>query len=373
MFVGLQGSGKTTSCAKLAYHYARKGWKTGLVCADTFRAGAFDQLRQSATKARIPYFGSYSEPDPVRLVADGVGMFREEGFEIVIVDTSGRHRQEAGLIEEMKEMAVVAEPDCTILVVDGSVGQAVEGQARAFVAAVPVGGLILTKLDGGGRGGGALTAVAATHAPILFVGTGEQLGDLEPFAVRPFIERILGMGDLGALMGRLQDSLHGNSSAQEKQAAMLQRLQQGQLCLGDLRTQLEMIQSLGPISQVAQMIPGMGDLLVGDGGAILGRFVVILKSMTPAELALTDSKLFNLQPTRIDRIARGAGVPRADVEALLGQFRKFATLMRKLPGSSGGSGGRGGTGNSPRAQEEMAARMGLSPEALRQMRQSIGK
>lgn len=192
MFVGLQGSGKTTTCTKLAYYYQRKGWKTCLVCADTFRAGAFDQLKQNATKAKIPFYGSYMETDPVQLALDGVEKFKKEGFEVIIVDTSGRHKQEVELFEEMKQISEAVTPDLTIFVMDGTIGQAAEAQATAFKSTVDIGAVIMTKLDGHAKGGGAISAVAATRSPIIFIGTGEHMHDLEKFESRRFVGKMLG-------------------------------------------------------------------------------------------------------------------------------------------------------------------------------------
>lgn len=146
MMVGLQGSGKTTTCTKIAYYYAKKGFKVCLVCTDTFRAGAFDQLKQNATRARIPFYGSYTETDPVTLALDGVEKFRKEKFEIIIVDTSGRHKQEDDLFGEMKQISDAVDPDTCIFVMDGTIGQAAEGQARAFGGAVDIGSIVLTKM-----------------------------------------------------------------------------------------------------------------------------------------------------------------------------------------------------------------------------------
>ncbi|CAG8449448.1 10502_t:CDS:10 [Diversispora eburnea] len=203
MFVGLQGSGKTTTCTKLAYHYQRKGWKVCLVCADTFRAGAFDQLKQNATKAKIPYYGSYTETDPVQIAHEGVEKFKKEGFEIIIVDTSGRHKQEAELFEEMIQIST--NPDNTIFVMDATIGQAAEAQSRAFHEATKIGSIIITKMDGHAKGGGAISAVAATHSPIIFIGTGEHIHDLERFEPRRFVQKMLGMGDISGLMETVQD------------------------------------------------------------------------------------------------------------------------------------------------------------------------
>jgi signal recognition particle subunit SRP54 len=195
MFVGLQGAGKTTTIGKFANYYQRKGWRTAMVCADTFRAGAFDQLKQNATKLRIPFYGSYTEADPVRIAEEGVEQFRRENFEIIIVDTSGRHRQEAALFSEMQEIQASISPDNIVFVMDATQGQAVFDQAQSFKEAVPVGAVIITKLDGHAKGGGALSAVAATNSPIIFLGSGEHFDDFDPFNARSFVSKLLGMGD----------------------------------------------------------------------------------------------------------------------------------------------------------------------------------
>jgi signal recognition particle subunit SRP54 len=194
MFVGLQGSGKTTTVTKLAAYYKRKGWRPALLCCDTFRAGAYDQLAQNATRAKIPFYGSYTERDPVKLAHDGLQKFKEVGNDIVIVDTSGRHKQEAALFEEMEQVANVVKPNQIIFVMDGSIGQAAFDQALAFKEKVNIGAVILTKLDGHAKGGGALSAVAATKSPIIFIGTGEDIHDLQEFEVNSFVSRLLGMG-----------------------------------------------------------------------------------------------------------------------------------------------------------------------------------
>lgn len=205
MFVGLQGSGKTTTCTKYALYWQKKGWKTGMVCADTFRAGAFDQLKQNSTKVRVPFYGSYTETDPVQIATDGVNAFKKEGYEIIIVDTSGRHKQEQALFDEMKQVEASVSPDDIIFVMDSSIGQACHDQALAFRKAVNVGSVIVTKLDGHAKGGGALSAVSATQSPIIFIGTGEHFDDLEPFSPKSFIQRLLGMGDLEGLFDTVKN------------------------------------------------------------------------------------------------------------------------------------------------------------------------
>lgn len=203
MFVGLQGSGKTTTCTKFAYNYMKRGFRVGLVCADTFRAGAFEQLKMNAAKIKCPFFGHQNESDPVKIADEGVAFFREKKYEIIIVDTSGRHKQEQSLFDEMLQVEATIKPDTSIFVMDGSIGQACYAQAKAFHDTIKVGQVIVTKLDGHAKGGGALSAVAATKSPIIFIGTGEHFEDFESFEAESFIRRLLGLGDLKGLMQKV--------------------------------------------------------------------------------------------------------------------------------------------------------------------------
>lgn len=209
MFVGLQGAGKTTTCTKFAYHYMKKGWRVGVVCADTFRAGAFTQLQMNAAKIKCPFYGHPKETDPVKIAQAGVDFFREKGYEIIIVDTSGRHKQEEALFDEIKEVQAAIKPDTGIFVMDGSIGQACYGQAKAFKDAVKVGSVIITKLDGHAKGGGSLSAVAATQSPIVFLGTGEHFEDFESFDAGSFVKRLLGMGDMAGLLRTVNEAMTG--------------------------------------------------------------------------------------------------------------------------------------------------------------------
>ena len=263
MFVGLQGSGKTTTCTKMAYYYKKKNWKSCLVCADTFRAGAYDQLKQNATKAGIPFYGSYTEVDPAVIAGDGVDMFKNEGFEIIIVDTSGRHKQEDSLFEEMLAVSNAVQPDNIVFVMDASIGQACEAQAKAFKEKVDVASVVIAKLDGHAKGGGALSAVAATGSPVIFTGTGEHIDNLEPFEKKPFIRKLLGMGDIEGLMERVKDL-----NMDEEQ--MMKDIQKGRFTLRNMYEQFQNIMKLGPISQVMGMIPGLNSVFGGGapGGQI---------------------------------------------------------------------------------------------------------
>lgn len=245
MFVGLQGAGKTTTVAKYAHWYAQRRWKVAMVCADTFRAGAFDQLKQNATRVRVPFYGSYTETDPVKIAAEGVDHFRRDGQELIIVDTSGRHKQEAALFEEMEAVAAAVKPDEIIFTMDSTIGQSAFGQAKAFKDSVPVGSVIITKLDGHARGGGALSAVAATGSPIIFVGSGEHFDDLAAFDARAFVGKLLGKGDVKGLMEEMREK-----GIMEGTEAMVDKMTKGKFTFRDLHEQFATIMKLGPLSKV---------------------------------------------------------------------------------------------------------------------------
>ncbi|CAK7203875.1 Signal recognition particle [Sporothrix eucalyptigena] len=329
MFVGLQGAGKTTSCTKLARHYQSRGFRACLVCADTFRAGAFDQLRQNATKAKIPYYGSLTETDPAVVARDGVDKFKKEKFEVIIVDTSGRHRQESALFQEMMDIQAAVQPDETIMVLDATIGQQAEAQAKAFKEAADFGAIIITKTDGHAKGGGAISAVAATRTPIVFLGTGEHMLDLERFAPQQFVQKLLGMGDMAGLVEHVQ-------SLKLDQKDTIKHITEGIFTVRDLRDQLSNIMKMGPLSKMAGMIPGMSNLMSGmdddEGSAKLKRMIYICDSMTDKELD-SDGKIFLDQPSRMTRVARGSGTYVREVEDLLTQQRMMAGMAKKMGGN----------------------------------------
>jgi signal recognition particle subunit SRP54 len=332
MFVGLQGSGKTTTCTKYALYYQKKGWRTALVCADTFRAGAFDQLKQNATKAKIPFYGSYLEVDPVKLAKDGVEQFKKEKFDLIIVDTSGRHKQEESLFEEMKQVAEATNPDNIIFVMDSSIGQAAHDQATGFKATVKVGSCIITKLDGHARGGGALSAVAATQSPIIFIGTGEHFDELEAFEPKSFVSRLLGLGDIGKLAEKLSEL------GIDKQTETTKNLKQGVFTMRDLRTQFQNLMNMGPLNQVMGMIPGMSEMMgqvqEKDGQAKIKKYICIIDSLTKEEVDCPNaSKLSNLE-SRMKRIAKGSGRALFDVKEVFENYKKFSKLAENI-GNSG--------------------------------------
>eukprot|EP01095_Lingulamoeba_sp_RSL-Kostka_P006820 TRINITY_DN2157_c0_g1_i1.p1 TRINITY_DN2157_c0_g1~~TRINITY_DN2157_c0_g1_i1.p1 ORF type:complete len:487 (-),score=184.88 TRINITY_DN2157_c0_g1_i1:103-1563(-) len=334
MFVGLQGSGKTTTITKMANYYKKKGWNVGLVCADTFRAGAYDQLRQNATRCRIPFYGSYTETDPVLIANEGVEHFKNEGQELIFVDTSGRHKQEEDLFEEMIDVANTISPMQIIFVMDGSIGQAAFDQAAAFKEAVDVGAVIITKLDGHAKGGGAISAVAATKSPIIFIGTGEGLDDLSPFNTQNFVSKLLGRGD-----AQIFEKIKEIIPEEQQQGEMLERIKSGQFSLRDMYDQFQNLLKMGPLNKVMEMLPGQmsniikqGNLKGVDTSQKLRIYMTIMDSMTEEELdnptLLTAHK--NTRESRIIRIARGSGRSIKEVNELLDQYKHFSKIMKNM-------------------------------------------
>lgn len=351
MFVGLQGSGKTTTCTKLARHYQTRGFKSCLVCADTFRAGAFDQLKQNATKAKIPYFGSLTSTDPAQVAAEGVAKFKKERFEIIIVDTSGRHRQEKDLFDEMSQIQTAIQPDQTIMVLDATIGQQAEAQSKAFKETADYGAIIITKTDGHASGGGAISAVAATHTPIVFIGTGEHMLDLERFSPQPFVSKLLGMGDMAGLVEHVQ-------ALKLDQKDTMKHLAEGVFTVRDLRDQLQNIMKMGPLSKMASMLPGLGQMMGGmddeEGSAKMKRMIYICDSMTLKELD-SDGKIFVEQPARMTRVARGSGTSVREVEELLSQQRVMAGMAKKMGGMGKNMAKAQGAMGGGNRQQQMAA------------------
>ncbi|KAG8367965.1 hypothetical protein BUALT_Bualt16G0127500 [Buddleja alternifolia] len=359
MFVGLQGSGKTTTCTKYAYYHQKKGWKPALVCADTFRAGAFDQLKQNATKAKIPFYGSYTESDPVRIAVEGVERFKEENCDLIIVDTSGRHKQEAALFEEMRQV-FEATVDLVIFVMDSSIGQAAFDQAQAFKHSVAVGAVIVTKMDGHAKGGGALSAVAATKSPVIFIGMGEHMNEFEVFDVKPFVSRLLGMGDWSGFMDKIHEV-----APMEQQTELLQKLSEGPFTLGIMYKQFQNILQMGSADQVISMLPGVDQELMCQGSvkerqAKCKRYMTIMDSITNEEL--DNPKLMN--ESRIMRIATGSGRQVKDVTDMLEEYK---ILSKAWEGTMKGLKKKGGRSALSRNMNAQDIGKVLPPHMLKQI------
>ncbi|MDI6883861.1 MAG: signal recognition particle protein Srp54 [Hadesarchaea archaeon] len=322
LMVGLQGSGKTTSVAKLVAHFKKRGFKVGTVCADTFRPGAYEQLSQLGQQVGVGVFGDPKAKDSIKLAKEGVKRLKDERLELIVVDSAGRHRKEEALMEEMRQIAKGIKPDEIMLVVDGTIGQQAKEQAAAFKSATEIGSILVTKLDGTAKGGGALSAVAATGAPIKFIGVGEHIEDLEPFVPERFVARLLGMGDIETLLKKIQEV----AEEEKLKPADMKAILAGKLTLRDVYDQLEAMSKMGSLKKLMQMIPGMGvavpDEQMRVGEEKLKKFKVIMQSMTPQELE--NPKL--LHASRIRRVAKGSGTSEAEVKELLKQY----DLMRKF-------------------------------------------
>jgi len=318
MLVGIQGSGKTTAAAKLAKYFQKRGLKPALICVDTYRPGAFDQLQQLANRINVPIYGDAKAKDPVKIALEGLKRFSDR--DIIIVDTAGRHKEERELIKEMKMLEEKIRPDEVILVIDGTIGQQALVQAKAFNEATSLGSIIVTKLDGSARGGGALSAVAATGAPIKFISTGEKVEDIEPFVPSRFVGRLLGMGDLETLIEKVREA---EVKVPEKKA---KAILSGKFTLTDMYKQFEAMRKMGPFQKILKMLPGMSYNLPEDmldmAEDRLEKWRVIIQSMTPEERG--NPKVFNA--SRLKRVARGSGTSEKEVKELLKQY----SLMRKM-------------------------------------------
>lgn len=332
MVVGIQGSGKTTTVAKVANLLRTRGIRVGVVGADTYRPAALEQLRQLLVPRGIPVYGEEGSTDAVGIAVRGIAQLSSQGCEYVLIDTAGRHRDQESLMREMREMAEKIRPHEIGLVIDGTIGQAAGPQAEAFHSAVPIGWIAVTKLDTSAKGGGALSAVAATGASIRFIGTGERIEDIELFDPESYVARLLGMPDLRSVLERIRLA---ELRVSEQQA---ERIARGTFTLEDMIEQLRQVRRSGPLSRFLKSlpIPGLPSLPEEElekAEEMAKRFEAIYNSMTPEE---------RRDPTIIDgsrarRIARGAGVREGDVKRLVKQYleaRKLMKAMRRsrLPG-----------------------------------------
>lgn len=323
MMVGIQGSGKTTTIGKLARYYQKRGIKTGVICADNFRPGAYSQLKQLAERSNVPFWGDEDEKDAVKMAKKGVSEMKKKGIELILLDTSGRHREETGLIKEMRDISKAVKPQEIVLVVDATLGQQAGTQAAAFKKATDIGSIIVTKLDGSAKGGGALSAVAATGAPIKFIGIGESMDAVEPFNPTRFAGRLLGMSDIKGLIEKVKEA----QIEVDEDAAV--RFMKGQFSLNDMMAQLRQLKKMGPIGKVMEML-GLQYKLPEEMAQIqeenMKRWEVIMSSMTKSELDNPKT----IKSSRIQRIARGSGTNPRDVRDLLKQHQQMQKMMKQF-------------------------------------------
>jgi signal recognition particle subunit SRP54 len=322
MLVGIQGSGKTTAVAKLARYFQKRGLKPALICVDTYRPGAHAQLQQLASRINVPFYGDLKAKDPVKIAIEGLKQFTDK--DVILIDTAGRHKEERELIKEMKMLEQNIKPDEVMLVIDGTIGQQAMFQAKAFNEATPIGSILVTKLDGSARGGGALSAVAATGAPIKFISVGEKIEDIEPFIPSRFVGRLLGMGDLETLIEKVREA---EIKVPEKKA---KAILSGKFTLTDMYEQFEAMKGMGPFRKLLKMLPGMSydipEDMVNMAEDRLEKWRVMIQSMTPEEK--DNPKIFNA--SRIKRVARGSGTNEKEVKELLKQYSMMRRMLKML-------------------------------------------
>ena len=326
IMLGIQGSGKTTVTAKLAKFLIKQGYTVGVIGADTYRPGALVQLRTMCEKSNVEVYGEPNNKNSPDIVKNGLKYFEKLPLDVIIIDTAGRHKEEKDLLAEMEQINKVTDPDLAILVIDGTIGQQCFNQAEAFHKTIPVGGIIVTKLDSSAKGGGAIAASAATGAQIMYVGTGERIDDLEKFSPTRFVGRLLGMGDIQAVLDlakRLEN---------EGDDVRLKRISSGKMNMDDFFYQLEEVTKVGSLKGFLDNMPGLSGMVKDDqldqmeGRVSKWRFII--QSMTKTEKADPDI----LNSSRIKRISRGSGWPEHEVKELLKNYKNSKNMMKASKG-----------------------------------------
>ena len=361
LLAGLYGSGKTTTAAKMAWWFAKKGLRPAIIQTDTDRPGAYDQAKQMADNAEAAFYGDPTADDPVQIAE--AGLAATEDADVRIVDTAGRDGLNEDLIGQIERIAAAVDPDRNLLVLDAAMGQSAKDQAREFEDAIGIDGVTITKLDGTAKGGGALAAVNETGSTIAFLGTGETVKDIERFEPSSFVSRLLGMGDLDQLAERVERAME--ETQEEADDWEPEDMLEGQFTLKDLRRQMAAMDRMGPLDQVMDMIPGVGgglmDELPDDAMDVtqerMREFEIIMDSMTETELE--NPRIIGASRTK--RIARGAGASEDRIRELLQQHKMMERtlkqfqgmgdadmerMMKQMQDGGGGMGGMGG-GNNP--------------------------
>ncbi|WP_137682990.1 signal recognition particle protein Srp54 [Haloarcula mannanilytica] len=358
MLAGLYGSGKTTTAAKMAWWFSTKGLRPAIIQTDTDRPGAYDQAKEMAERAEVDFYGDPDEDDPVKIAREGLEA--TANADVRIVDTAGRDGLNEELIEQIERIEQEVQPDRDLLVLDAAMGQSAKSQAADFEEAIGIDGVIITKLDGTAKGGGALAAVNETDSTIAFLGAGETVKDIERFEPSGFISRLLGMGDLKQLTERVERAMEETQGDDEEDWDPEDMLE-GQFTLKDMRKQMQTMNNMGPLDQVMDMIPGLGgglmDQLPDDAMDVtqerMRDFDVIMDSMTEEELE--NPRVVG--QSRTERICRGSGKPEERVRELLQQHKQMEQMLKQFQGmgdgdmermmkqmQQGGGGGGGGMG-----------------------------
>ncbi len=333
MLVGLYGQGKTTSAGKLSRFFHKKGLSVGVIAADVHRPAAYDQLEQIAKSLNIQFYGNRNEKNPAKIVKHGLEAMKD--IKVKIIDTSGRDSLDSELIEEIKDLKKTINPDEVLLVMDATIGQQAGPQAATINDAVGITGVIITKMDGTGKGGGALSAVAAIHSPVYFIGTGEHLEDLEIFDSKKFLSRLLGLGDLETLLETFKETNFTEEEAEES----MSKLMSGKFNLKDMYDLWEKFAQPGIIKRMFNALPiskmpgskQLESVDLDSAQSKLENYRVILDSMTYYELEHPDE----INAKRIARVSRGSGKSETDIRMLLREFKSMKNNLKALKGNRG--------------------------------------
>lgn len=327
MLVGLFGSGKTTTAGKLAKYFTKRGKKVALLGLDIHRPAAMEQIEQVGKAINVPVFIDRKIKEPLKIYKQFEAELKS--FDLVIVDTAGRDALSKDLIEELKKVNELLKPDENLLVISADIGQAAQKQAQTFHDTCGITGVIVTKMDGTAKGGGALSACAVTGAPIKFIGIGEKVDELEPFNPQGFVGRILGMGDLEALLEKAKEAV-----TEEEAKDIEQKFLKGEFTLIDLYNQMEAMSKMGSLSKLMEMVPGLGQLhLPKEALQVqedkLKKWKHAMNSMTKAELE--DPEI--IDASRIERIAKGSGTSTSEIRELIKQYRQSKKMVKMLKGT----------------------------------------
>ncbi len=341
MMCGLQGAGKTTTTAKIAGKLKLKGKKSLLVACDVYRPAAIRQLQINGEKQQVDVFSMGENQKPVNIAKAAIEHAKKNGHNVVILDTAGRLHIDEDMMAELQEIKEQVDVHQSLLVVDAMTGQDAVTVAKEFNEKIGIDGVILSKMDGDTRGGAALSVKAVTGKPILYVGMGEKLSDLEQFYPERMASRILGMGDVLSLIEKAQENI---SIDEEKEKEMAARMKKGRFDFNDYLESMKQMRNMGGLTSILSMLPGMNKQLGNIESMIdekqLAKTEAIILSMTPEERK--NPKLLNL--SRKSRIARGAGVDMAVVNRFVKQFEQSQKMMKQMPGLMGGGKRRGGFG-----------------------------
>jgi len=324
LLLGLYGSGKTTTIAKLANYYNKRGFKTCMLGLDVHRPAAPEQLEQLAEKNSLQVFIDKQEKNPEKIYQKYEPAL--EDYDLIFIDTAGRHSLDKDLIEEIKNLGKKIKPDYTILVIAADIGQAAKQQASSFQQALNISGVIVTRMDSSAKGGGALTACNETKAKVFFITTGEKINDIEQFSPSSFISRILGMGDLETLLEKVK-----SVTSKEEEEKLKARLEEGKFTMDDLLVQLESVGKVGTFDKIMELIPGLGNAkipenLLGTQEEKMKKWKFAIQSMTKEEKE--NPEIIEKQTSRIARIAKGSGTTTSDIRALLKQYKILKDFIK---------------------------------------------